>query len=65
MKKYLARNVIYVGTNMNNIDTNQPKFYPFLNSSMLASSAKQEIAVKGIHAMANWNNIQSIVPHQR
>lgn len=57
--------MIYVSKQLNKVDTNQAKFFPFLNSPQLQASAHQQITVKGIHAMCNWNNIRQFVPHNK
>jgi len=39
MNKIFDKKVIYVAKNMVNIDTSQKKFFPFLYSSIINSSA--------------------------
>lgn len=65
MKKALANNVIYVSKQTVNIDTTQPKFFPFLGSNLIHATAHQQITVNSIHAMCNLDNIRYFVPHQK
>ena len=65
MKKLLGRNVIYLSKQALEVDTNQAKFFPFLRSSLISSTAHEEIIVKGIHAMCNLTNVRDVVPHKQ
>jgi GTP-binding protein len=62
--KAFGRNVIYISQKMASIDTSQDKFFPFLNSQLINSSAINQFAVKGLHAMCSLDNIRSYVPHK-
>jgi ribosome biogenesis GTPase A len=59
-----SKNVIYISQKLGNIDTSQDKFFPFMNSPLLHSSAKNQFVIKNLHAICNLSNIRQYVPHK-
>jgi len=59
-----GKNVIYISQKLSNIDTNQDKFFPFMNSPLLHSSAMNQFAIKNLHAICNLSNIRHHIPHK-
>ena len=64
----MKRTIYYVTKTTNTFEEyqNQPdSFFPFLNSSLVNSTAKQQIKFKDIHASLNVKNINSFLPHKK
>ena len=63
----MKRTVYYMTKNSNSFETykTQPEsLFPFLNSPLMHTTAKQQIKFKDIHASLNAKNIKTFLPHK-
>ena len=64
----MKRTIYYITGNSNSFEAYQNQaesLFPFLNSPLLYSTAKQQIKFKDIHASLNARNIKAFLPHKK